>query len=246
MNLKKVIKLFEQGNVCVTGLRGTGKDMLTANVIHRRNENYVSNVNYGLKNACLPLDMRLLDIHNKSDNFISGDIVPYEYPYPEKADIYISDASVYFPSQDFAELNKKYPTFVNFQALSRHLGDCNVHVNCQNLNRLWDKIREQSDIYIRCESCKVWHGFVFQIVTIYDKYESCVSRVKPFKSLRVPLLNKAGQRELILNENERYKREFEERNGSVKRLLLIYKNKSSYDTRLFKRLLGGNVSRGTK
>ena len=36
MRFKKIIKLFEDQNVCVCGLRGTGKDLLMSNVVIRR------------------------------------------------------------------------------------------------------------------------------------------------------------------------------------------------------------------
>lgn len=249
MNLKKLLKkYFAEGNVCVTGLRGSGKDMLFANVIAIAKQPYISNMDYKVKRCLhIPLNLVNLDVKNNYNNLISGDIVPYDYPYPENVNIYVSDCGVYFPAQDFTELNRKYPAVVNFQALSRHLGNCNFHINAQNLNRVWDKIREQSDIYIRCLSCKVLklplirRDLVIQQIITYDNYDACVKRVKPFKNMRVPLMNKAGQRELILNENERYKRDFEERNGTVKKHLLIYFNRSNYDTRYFKKLLKGVV-----
>lgn len=251
MRLKKFIKrTFDKGNVCVTGLRGTGKDTLFANVTARRKRPYISNVDYKNKNVYIPLNLKSWDVANNFDNFINGNIVPYEYPYPDNIDYFVSDCGVYFPAQDFSQLNRKYPNISNFQALSRHLGLCNVHINAQNLNRVYDKIREQSDIYIQCEWCyylprllfKHKPKWIIQLVTVYDKYESCITRVKPFKPLRVPLFNRGGARELVKNENERYKRDFEERNGKVKRYLLIYKNQSQYDTRLFKSLLkGGGV-----
>lgn len=247
MRLKRFIKkFFKTGNCCVTGLRGTGKDTLFANVTARAGEPYISNVDYQNKNPYIPLNLQCWDIKNNFDNFISGNIIPYEYPYPDHYDYYVSDCGVYFPAQDFDKIQRKYPNMANFQALSRHLGACNVHINAQNLNRVWDKIREQSDTYIMCEKC--WYiprlifrnrpKWIVQVVTVYDNYDACIKRVKPFKPLRVPLFNINGQRELILNANETYKRDFEERNGTVKRIVLVYKNKSNYDTRLFKTLLG--------
>ena len=50
MGIRKIIKLFENGNVNVTGLRGTGKDVLFSNVIARRKSKYISNVDYNCKN----------------------------------------------------------------------------------------------------------------------------------------------------------------------------------------------------
>lgn len=47
MNFKKLIRLFEDGNVCVCGLRGRGKDLLMSNVAVRRGLDYISNIDYG-------------------------------------------------------------------------------------------------------------------------------------------------------------------------------------------------------
>lgn len=244
-------KYYKAGNTITTGLRGTGKDMLTANVIARRKEPYISNMDYHCaKSVYIPLDFSSLDVKNSYDDFISGDLVNYNYPYPDGCDIYVSDAGVYYPSQYCNELNKKYPTMPVFQALSRHIGDCNFHVNVQNLNRVWDKIREQADIYVRCRSTyvfkflpkipligRLFRNLVVTKVTVYDKYDSCVNRVEPFRALRAPLLSHGTNRGQYRVKNEELLRDFKERNGYVRNHILIYKNKSEYDTRLFKGLL---------
>ena len=46
---RKILTLFKKGNVSICGLRGTGKDMLTANVIARRKRPYISNIDYNIK-----------------------------------------------------------------------------------------------------------------------------------------------------------------------------------------------------
>lgn len=245
MGLRRIIKDFNQGNVCVVGLRGTGKDMLFSNVVARRKMPYISNTDYCCKKSpYIPLRFDKLNVKNNYKNFISGDIVPYDYPYPEKCDIYIGDCGIYLPSQYCNELNKLYPEFPTFYALSRHIGQCNVHFNVQNLNRVWDKLREQSDIYYMTNSCKVLKfpflkGFVIQVVTRYDKYQSCVDRVQPFKPVRIPLFAKAELKASLRQVNEEAKRRYVENYGSVKRRILIYRNKSKYDTRLFKGVLKG-------
>lgn len=231
MRFKKILRLFNRGNVCVTGLRGTGKDILFGNVIVRRRAPYVSNINYGSKFH--QLDLLKLDVHNKFDNFISGCVNQYQWEYPDGADIYLSDCGVYFPSQYCGQLNQRYEGIITYQALSRQLSRSNVHVNAQNLNRVWDKIREQSDIYIRCRGCIVLFGFVFQGITIYDKYESCVQRVRPCR-VRVPLLNPQGRATA-----ETYRDNFFNTHGSVKNRILIYRNRSKHDTYYFRKLLGG-------
>lgn len=243
MFFKKILKMFNRGSVCVTGLRGTGKDMLMSNVIARRKASYISNMDYKVPYPYIPLDFEKIDPKNNYQNFIAQEYNYYDYPYPKGIDIYVSDCGVYFPSQFCGELNKMYKNFPVFQALCRQLGRCNFHINSQNLNRVWDKIREQSDLYIRCLSCRVlFHKIVFQRIIIYDKYDSCVNRVQPFKPIRAPLLARKEARALYMSKNEELKRSFFERNGLVKKGFLIYVNKSSYDTYYFDKLLRGELN----
>ena len=229
--LKKVIKLFKSGNVCVCGLRGRGKDMLFANVAVRRGLPYVCNTDYGGERY--PLVPMAFDCGGDTyENFLTGDIHPYNYPYPDGTDVYIADAGVYFPAQYCKELNKQYGYFSTFMALSRHLGECNVHFNVQNLNRVWDKIREQSDIYIMCNWCRVLFGkIVIESVTIYETYDSAVNRVPPYKPPRVRL--NADRKLTVQLEKQRYRIA----HGDIRRYTLFYLNKSDYDTRIFKHML---------
>lgn len=230
--MRKIIRLFRDGNVCVCGLRGRGKDMLTANVVVRRKLPYVSNTVYSSADH---IDFVPSDFDcglNTYKNFISGEVNFYEFPFADGTDVYISDMGVYFPSQYCNELNKQYGYFATYMALSRQLGDSNVHFNVQNLNRAWDKIREQSDIYIMCNWCKVLFGkLVLQKVTIYEKYQSCVDRVPPYR-IRCPLLNSDRIQRWEMDK-QRYMCNY----GKIKPRILIYKNKSEYDTRVFKEVL---------
>ena len=231
MLLRKVIKMFEDGNVCVCGLRGRGKDLLMANIASRRNKPYVCNVDYGGdRKPFVPLQYDCGK--NTYKNFITGDLNRYVYPWPDGTDIYISDAGVYFPSQYCNELNRDYGYFATFMALSRHLGECNVHFNVQNLNRCWDKIREQSDCYIMANGCFILFGkLVFQKVTFYELYDSALKRVPPFR-LRKPLLN-ADRR----YQWEIQKSQYDIAHGSIVSRILIYTHKSDYNTRFFKEVL---------
>lgn len=247
MNLKKLdSKFFARGNVCVDGLRGRGKDMLMANIVFRRNEPYIANIDYKCRtktkrgNVHIPLDLSALDVKNNYKNLNIDSIVPYDYPYPEHCDIWISDSQVYFPSQYNGELNKMFPNLPNFFALSRQLGNANIHVNVQNLNRVWDKIREQSDFYIKCRSCRVIGSIVVQKITVYDKAQSCIDRVEPFRKLKPPFFAKQEVKAQYRVKNEELFRKFKETYGSVCNYVLIYKNRSNYDTRIFKSILKGD------
>ena len=237
MRFKKVIKLFEQGNVCVCGLRGRGKDLLMSNVVVRRKLPYVCNIDYGGERY--PFNYSDLDCgSNTYQNFIRGSVNYYRYPFPDGTDVYLSDAGIYFPSQFCSELNRQFPYMSVFQAISRHVGNCNFHFNAQNLNRVWDKIREQSDLYILCRRCFYVGGFVFQWITIYDRYQSALDRQKPLR-LPLPLF---ASREVKLRariEMEQY----EAAHGTIKNRILFYKNRSTYNTRQFKEILEGGEGR---
>lgn len=232
MGIRKVVKMFEKGSVCVTGMKGRGKDLLIANVVVRRDVPYVSNVDYGGDFAPLRLDLLTMG-GNTYDNFINGNIAPYKHPYERGADIYISDVGVYLPSQYCNELNKKYPYLPTYFALSRQVSGNNVHINVQNLNRCWDKVREMSDIFIKCNWCKVVCGIVIQHITVYDRAESCQSRVAPCR-VTVPIFANA-ERKL---QARIYMDTFYNTHGTVKNMLLVYRNKSNYDTLIFEKLLG--------
>lgn len=236
----KIVKQFDYGSCCVTGMRGSGKDMLVSNVVARRDLPYVSNVEYKYSSKCYefyPFEYDKINVNNRFENFVSGKVNNYIYPYPDGTDIYISDVGVYLPSQYCNELNKVYPSLPVFVALSRHLGLSNMHFNVQNLNRAWDKIREMSETYYYCRSCKVLFGkIVIQKITEYDKAQSCQDRVKPCK-ISVPLFANRQTKEQI----KMYREKFFNQYGKVKNHILVYVNKSSYDTRHFKKVLGGDV-----
>lgn len=241
--MKRIIKLFKSGNVSVCGMRGTGKDMLFANVIARRKEPYISNTNYNSKRCpYIHLQLDRLNVKNNWKNFCFDDIVEYDYPYPENADIYVSDCGIYFPAQYCNELNKAFPEIAVFSALSRQIASCNFHTNCQSISRVYDKLREQSETYIYCRSCNVIGNVVFQKVTVYDKYQSCADKVEPYKHIRVPLFASKELRANLRMKDEEMKRQFKQTFGNVKTITLIYKNKSNYDTRLFKGVLSGGKS----
>lgn len=244
MFLRSVVKLYERGSVLCCGMRGSGKDMLTANVIARRGGYYISNVNYKSRKGFrfkkdffsaaryIRFNPELLRIGNTYHDFLIDAPKKYVYPYPDGTDIYISDAGIYFPSQDFVELNRKYKDIPTFLALSRQLGDCNVHVNSQAIERVWDKIREQSETYIQCRKCFVIGRLVIQQIRIYERYQSAVDSVPPCR-IRIPLTGEGRTHARLAIENYRIQ------HGKIQSRWLIYINKSDYDTRIFKSILEG-------
>lgn len=230
----KFVSHFKKGNTIVSGLRGRGKDLAFCFVINKRKRNYISNVQYSNPNKPykrFDFDTKVWELSgNTYQDMISGDIKSYVYPYPDDIDYYISDAGIYFPSQYHSELDKKYKSAPMFMALSRHLGDCNIHCNVQNQPRLWDKIREQSDIYI------VMRGAYFIpktkiflcIYTTYSLAESASSQIKlPFFGFGP----KARDRKLS----------FVAQHGEIKNGFFVARLKYNYDSRRFKKLLENNL-----
>ena len=229
LNRRFVLSLFDKGNVIVTGLRGCGKDMLFCIAINKRKKNYISNVEYSSpkkKFQHFEFDGNVWKIGgNEYKNFADNKLKKFVYPYPDGVDYYISDAGVYYPAQYATELVKRYGGAPLFQALSRHLGNCNVHCNVQNLNRLWDKIREQSDNYICMKKCKVFfRRWVFLKGCCYELYESCEKRLAPPHFG----LGKEGRNRRVM---------YETTNGKIKTFWFFAKVPYRYDDRRFKRML---------
>lgn len=233
--IRGIVNLYEAHSVACTGMKGSGKDMLTANVVARRRLPYASNVSYGFQH--IPLNFDDMCIGSNWYNLVRGNVKKYDCPFPDKCDIYISDAGIYLPSQYCNELNRTFPDMPTFIAVQRHLNRGRTNYNCQNLMRVWDKIREMCDVYIYSEWCKVFFGkLVIQSVIVYDKAESCQARIKPCRVTRRGFMpNKEADAYIDI-----YKDQFFNQHGIVKRRFLIYWNKSKYDTRHFKKVFGGS------
>ena len=232
--LRSLKNIFNLGNVFVTGLRGRGKDLIFGNVISRKKAPYISNLDYG--GDFIKLDLETLDVKNGFRDFIRGTVKKYVYPYDDYCDVYISDAGVYFPSTEFKALDREYPGLTTYAALCRQLGNNNIHVNVQNIDRCWINLREQSDLFILCNRCvylKKLH-LVYHRITIYAKYESAAARVQPFPKPR--LFSKMPR-----EQYEAMRLSYEATHGKITRKNYFYFNTSKHDTRFFKSLLEGGV-----
>src|SRR5690606_5810446 len=123
-----------------------------------------------------------------------------------------------FPSQYNEKLDKLYPGIPIFMALSGQLYQLNVHFNTQELNRVWNKIREQSDCYIRVLGSRFIGAFVYIDTITYEQYNAAD------KGLLPPLepKTKAKRREL---------EEFIARNGEVVyRTFRMHRREIKFDT----------------
>lgn len=206
-----LVNEFKRCNVIVFGKKGSGKDLLFAHAIALRNELHYSNINYNGLTEVRPLtDLSVGD--NTFEDCINGTIRKFDPTFEENKDFYVSDGGIYLPCQYNKQLNEFYPSMPMFYALSRHLYNMNVHVNVQALTRLWDKLREQADSYIRVLKT-VDKGEYLQVSVItYDSYNS-------------------AERGLLPSNDK----QFTATNGEVTaRKFRIYKNELEYDTRYFR------------
>lgn len=228
------VRLFSHGNVLVSGMRGRGKDLAFCTVINARKKNYISNVQYSNPKAKFKrfdFDPKVWALAgNTYTDMVDNTVKTFSYPYPDGIDYYISDAGIYFPSQYQAELVKRYKGAPLFQALSRHLGDCNVHCNSQNQNRIWDKIREQSDIYIVMKSAWFVPGTKFFRLSAYE-YSLEESAEKQIIPPRFGLSKNAREQKML----------FENNHGRIKKITFWSRLPYSYDSRRFKRILENNL-----
>lgn len=235
-NTHVVKNKFKECNVIVSGKKGTGKDLLFQLIISKRKrENYYSNIDYGYKYHHIGLKDISVE-PNTYLNFIDDDIKKIKKLHDDKEDIYISDGGIYLPSQYDAILYKKFPSFPIYYALSRHLYLQNIHINTQNINRVWKALREQADYYIICKKVTHWLFFWLKISYItYDKYESALMNLLPMGNRFFNKFSKAEQDQ------------FKATNGEIKkRYSFILKKKIKYDTRAFANILFDNIDPITK
>lgn len=227
---RKFISYFKAGNTVVSGLRGRGKDLAFCYVINKRRCNYISNIQYSSpkkKYKRFDFDIKVWELAgNTYKDFADGSIKSYVYPYPDGIDYYISDAGVYFPSQYHKELEKCYSSAPLFHALSRHLGDCNIHCNSQKQSRLWDKIREQSDVYI------VMAGafFIPKTKIFFVKYRVYDNEETAEKQLRLPFFG-------IGKRARESRNAFFATHGRIKSSWFVGRLPYAYDSRRFKKIL---------
>lgn len=225
-NAKFIVEKFKAGNVIVFGAKGKGKDLLFQKVIRLRKSKYFSNIDYGYNYHHINLvDLELGN--NTYENFITGNVEKIEKNEElEGADIYISDAGIYLPSQYHYLLDKKYKSLPIFYALSRHLYANNIHVNTQALNRVWDKLREQADSYFKALRTVKVGCLLFTKVRFFETYETASENRAP---MRRRMLNKYSK--ALTDEYQAY-------NGLVLDMWICqFTFNVKYDNRYFHRVL---------
>lgn len=205
-----LVNEFSRCNVIVFGKKGTGKDLIFAHVISLRGGFHYANMRYNDDTDVITLD-RVSVGRNSYDNVINDNVRKIPPAFEFGCDIYISDGGIYLPSQYNGELNNKYKSMPLFYALSRQLYRNNIHVNVQALGRVWDKLREQADSYLRCREVIDKDKYLYVRLISYEEYN-------------------AASRNLLPCRDSQYRAT----NGDIKeRLIRIPKKELQYDTYYF-------------
>lgn len=211
---------FSRCNVAVFGKKGTGKDLLFAHAIYLRREPHYANIPYNEYTEVIPLNSIKVGDNNYK-NVLENNIEKIERTFKNFTDIYLSDAGIFFPSQYNKTLDELYAGVPIFMALSRQLYQLNVHFNTQELSRVWNKIREQADCYIRVLGSRFKGAFVYIDTISYQQYNSAEKGILPPLKPR----NKKERREL---------EEFTARNGEVVyRTFRMHRREIKFDTYYF-------------
>lgn len=224
-----LVDSFKRCNVIVFGKKGTGKDLVFNKVINARKQQCYTNIPYSAK-YCHLAEVRDFTVEpNTYKDFLNGTLKTVEKTRSERMDFYISDGGIVLPSQYHGELDKRYPSLPIFYALSRHLTNSNIHINTQNLSRVWDKLREQADCYVRVERTVKVFGLLFTTFTLYDYYESAKQCLQPYPhGIFDSAFNTASFNEYVAMH------------GNIKRHIIVQRVKDVYyDTRYFHKVLYG-------
>lgn len=235
---KQLLTAFRSGNVLVAGHKGNGKDLLFSYVIKQREKDgeiHAANIRYTDKTRVrAPNEYRLYN--NSIRNFVTGNFNLEGNKFTEKEDYYISEAGLAFPNWAHTQLEKDKSTStlpITF-ALSRHLGQFNIHANAQEFGRIWDKLREQADWQIYCEQCGIFFkgtplAFARIRFVVYQRYESAYAHIQPYEVRRGIFRKNKDDLIRAQEHNARY--------GFIKRFALFVKlNKKkefNYNTREF-------------
>lgn len=230
-DLKEIATAFKNGNTITYGKKGKGKDLTTNAVINVRDELCYSNIQFNPK-LCQLKSIKEFSVEpNTYINMLEQDIQTIPKKLREHTDMYISDGGIYLPSQYSQQLIKLYPSLPIFYATSRHLGEMNIHINTQYLGRIWDKLREQADSYFKCCGTKksLFGRSLITEIIYYDTYKSAMAELLPFEM------------SFFAGSEERARaKEFEAKNGTIKRLYIKQKIKDiHYDTRYFHKVFYG-------
>lgn len=231
----RLVREFRSVNVIVYGKKRKGKDLLFQHIINRRKTKYAANINYGGKFKRIKTS-QVSVAPNTYVNFINGKVSIIDKKAFSKSigvnlegvDVYLSDGGVILPSQMDSVLHKTFPSLPITYALTGHLYNNNIHINTQNLERVWKAVREQADYFVRIRKRWIIGGIFVIFTTEYDNYNSAFLNLRPLKKR---MLNQFSSAEYD---------KFNATYGFIKDGFVIIRKKDlHYDTRAYHKIIFG-------
>lgn len=225
----KLLKEVSQDSLIIYGKKGKGKTLLCSEIDRRAPNGCLSNGDFKHKKS---QEINIADISvapNTWEDILEGKISEIEkHEDWEGKPIIIDDAGIYLPNFADSMLKRKYPSMPIAFAVWRHLYNAPIHINSQDVERVWKLLREQQSGCIQCR--KTIHigplGFIH--CTYYDKIASASAGLLPMKKT---ILNKYNAAEV---------NQYEANNGLIKDFLIFaptWRNK--YDSRWFHKAFFG-------
>lgn len=169
--------IMSSRNTYVFGPQGSGKDTLIAHFLEILNGLHYSNIRYN-ENTVVTKIKAFGAGDNTFSDLINDTLTPYESPFVAGTTLICSDAGAYFPSSEYKKLDEMYPSMPMWLAFLRQIGH-NFICNSQAYGRLWVKIREQMDYFIRLLAPVFIKDYIIVNAISYDRAESAEAGYLP-------------------------------------------------------------------
>lgn len=225
----KLLKDVSQDSLIIFGKKGKGKTLLCSEIDRRSKTGCLSNTDFRHKKSSV---IKIADISvkpNTWEDVLEGNIEKIEKNDEwEGKPVIIDDAGVYLPNFADSMLKRKYPSMPIAFAVWRHLYNAPIHINSQDVQRVWKLLREQQAGCIQCRKTVHIGPFGFIHCTYYDKIASADAGLLPMKKT---ILNKFNAAEV---------NQYEANNGTIKDFLIFAPTwRNRYNSRWFHKAFFG-------
>lgn len=218
------LKKLKEDSLIIFGKKGKGKTLLFSEMTRMdKKKGYLSNTDFKHKKQTLinPSDISIYP--NTWEDILNGKYVKIEKKEFEGKPVYLDDSGIFLPNFADAMLKRLYPSMPPAFAVWRHLYNAPIHINSQDVNRVWKLLKEQQNGAIQCRKTVRIGPFAFIHCTYYSNLESAAKELYPMKDT---IFNKYNKAELNL---------YTANNGIIKDFIIFaptWRNK--YDSRYFK------------
>lgn len=217
------LKKVKEDSLIIFGKKGKGKTLLCSEMTRMDKKGFLSNTDFKRKKGIIinPKDISIAP--NTWEDILNGKFVKIEHKDWEGKPIYLDDAGIFLPNFADSMLKKLYPSMPPAFAVWRHLYNAPIHINSQDVNRVWKLLKEQENGAIQCRRTTRIGPFAFIHCTYYSNLESAAKELLPMKET---IFNKYNKAELNV---------YNATNGEIKDFMIfapVWRNK--YDSRYFK------------